>query len=370
MSRNIKYKLLFISHNINCIDMINDKLNFIDTEIVKTNNYKDALNLLEEDPASIIVISSDSNQKEDIEFIEKVRENIFFQDKPIIMLVESLKYSFKIPGVTTFLVKPIDKDRLSSTIIESIEKYYEQNILIEELFSKTKKHKEELNLMKDRMLLIFTHELKTPLNAIINFADHINRGLKKPLSRKKVNRYIELSEIIKINGEVLSNEINTLLDISKIKENRMVFNTEKISLDEIISHLVHNYKLLYSKKVQSNIETIEIIGDKKSIIHIFENIYSNALKYSRTEVKISLKEDENNFYLEVEDDGDGIKESQREKIFEIFEQTEETTLTREKEGTGIGLYIVKLLCTHFDYNIEITTSVLGGAKFCIIGSKG
>ena len=369
MNSNIKYQLLLVTQNEIYKDMIQTLLEGHDIEVSISKSYKDTLTMLDENAVSILQVDSLSNQEDDSKFIEDIRSKILFQDKPIIMFVESLKYSFKIAGVSSFLTKPLFDKKVHSTIIESLQKHYEQDILIKELFSQTQAHKEELTLMKDRMLLIFTHELKTPLNAIINFADHINRGLQKPLSRKKVDRFTELSEIIKINGEVLLNEINTLLDIAKIKEQRMVFNKESISLTEIISHLVHNYRLLYNKEVIDNIDDVTIVSDKKSIIHVFENLYSNALKYSRSKVEITLNEDDERFVLTIEDDGLGIEESQREKIFEIFEQTDETVLTREKEGTGIGLYIVKLLSEQFDYKVEVSTSYLGGAKFSITGKK-
>ncbi|MEA3354224.1 MAG: HAMP domain-containing sensor histidine kinase [Campylobacterota bacterium] len=376
----LKYKMLIICQKDISRQILEDICKAIDIETIVCHTTNEALELLEHDLYSLLIYSLLEDKEQNDKFVASVRSKQLFLDKPIISIIPNNKYFHTVLGVTDYIVKPLEFEKTKTLILNVIEKHYQQNILIEELFSQSnihkkevtkiqQKHEEEISLIKDRMLLIFTHELKTPLNAVINFADYINRGLQGKLTRKKIDRYIELSEIIKINGEVLLDEINTLLDIAKIKENRMVFNIDTVDLNSMINHSVYKYKMLYNKDVISSIDEVTIQTDKKSFEHIFENLFSNALKYSTSLVKVSLNSDNNKFILIVEDDGEGIEEDQRSKIFEIFEQTEETVLTRKKEGTGIGLYIVKLICDHFQYNIEGGKSKLGGAKFTISGIK-
>ncbi|RLA84190.1 MAG: hypothetical protein DRG78_02155 [Epsilonproteobacteria bacterium] len=366
----MKYSILIVSNNNRYIETIKDALSSekysTDIDILISVSIEETLELLSKDIMSLLIIEE---ELETPQFIEQVKQKSLFLDKPIILIANSIQSTTKRYDITDFLIEPLHKEEVESVIINALDKHYEKDRIINTLFSQKKEHDEELILTKDRMLLIFAHELKTPLNAIINFAGHINRGLQKNITRKKIDKYIELSEIIKVNGEILLSEITTLLDISKIKEQKMNFSIEKIVLNDILDHIIYKYKLLYNKNVLSNIEKIEMMGDKSSFIHIFENLYSNALKYSKEKVNISLTQDKENFYITIEDDGIGIKYNEYKKVFELFEQTEETVLDREKEGTGVGLYIVKLLCDKFKYNIEISTSVLGGAKFCISGKK-
>lgn len=341
---------------------------------------EEALELLEKNSYSFLLYSMFETTEENNEFAVKVRSIPLFMDKPIICVIPENKYFYTILDVSYYILGPLEFEKLKAIVENISKKFYEQNILIEELFSQSnnhkkevvqiqEKHQEEISLIKDRMLLIFTHELKTPLNAVINFADHINRGLQGKLTRKKIERFTELSEIIKVNGEVLLDEINTLLDIAKIKENRMVFNINMLHLNDTINDITHKYKMLYNKEVITSIDEVTIKSDEKSLKHVIENLFSNALKYSISLVKVSLKNDDKRFIIIIEDDGEGIEEDQRSKIFEIFEQTEQTVLTRKKEGTGIGLYIVKLICDHFKYDIKVDRSNLGGAKFTISGIK-
>jgi two-component system sensor histidine kinase RstB len=100
---------------------------------------------------------------------------------------------------------------------------------------------------------------------------------------------------------------------------------------------------------------------------LFTNLYSNSLKYSKSIIKISLYVDkEHSFILVVEDDGEGIADNQKEKIFDMFEQVDTDVLTREKKGTGVGLYTVKHFAKLCQMDIQVLDSnEFGGAKFVL-----
>jgi two-component system sensor histidine kinase RstB len=100
---------------------------------------------------------------------------------------------------------------------------------------------------------------------------------------------------------------------------------------------------------------------------IFINLYSNALKYSKSKIKIILDQnDKNEFSITIEDDGQGILKKDREKIFMMFEQINSEVLTRETKGTGIGLYTVKYFSELSNLDIQVDDSEnLGGAKFVL-----
>jgi two-component system sensor histidine kinase RstB len=102
---------------------------------------------------------------------------------------------------------------------------------------------------------------------------------------------------------------------------------------------------------------------------VYANLFSNALKYGKGEVLITTKLDNDKFQLTVEDNGDGIKEEDKVRIFNMFDQLDNQNLTRETQGTGIGLYFVKQLCGVLNYTIKIETSKkLKGASFIVSGT--
>jgi signal transduction histidine kinase len=152
-----------------------------------------------------------------------------------------------------------------------------------------------------------------------------------------------------------------------MKNDNFVLHIQEIELKTFIEKLTQKYSGMYGKNVILELSDGVVFSDEGSLLKIIENIYSNAIKYSKQSVKVKLKYENDMFHLHIEDDGRGIKESEREKIFELFEQTDNTVLTREHEGTGIGLYIVKLLCDKLKYSIAIDRSKLGGADFYIKG---
>jgi len=81
-----------------------------------------------------------------------------------------------------------------------------------------------------------------------------------------------------------------------------------------------------------------------------------------------LKQVDNEFILKIEDDGEGIKDKDKERIFDMFDQLDNKELTRDAKGTGIGLYLVKQLCNLLNYSIDIEKSQhLNGAAFVIRG---
>lgn len=371
----MKYTILVASHDDEFIKKLENFLQSIsdeaiDLKVIYAYSKEDILRYMEEDILSLLFLDSSVKNILTDEFLSQVRSNKLFEHKPIIARIASYKQlDLKKENCSIFL-KSTPIEELAYKIKSIIIKEYENSALISTIFDQNAQHQQQMGFLKDRMLLIFTHELKTPLNAIISFSNHINRGLQKEkISQKKIDKFIELSNLIKVNGEVLLSEITTLLDVAKIKENKMTYLKEEISLDSLLNKIINKYKYLYSKMVCSEIDTLNISTDANAFNHIFENLYSNALKYSNSKVNIELKTIDDEFELIVEDDGKGIDLKDKNRVFELFEQTEDTTLTREKEGTGIGLYIVKLLCDELNYKIEVEKSHLGGAKFILRGKR-
>jgi len=278
-------------------------------------------------------------------------------------------------GIDKFLMKPLNLDKLSIALHDTLDVLVTLNenlrleelsyTLTDELETKTK----ELSLFKDDMIAIFTHELKTPLHAIINFSEYIHKYIHKELTPKRIEKIADLAHKINANGLAQSAQIETLLDVSKYKAGKIVFNKSFIEPKRIIDSIVRRYQSLYEKEVTFQLENIAMMWDKKAFHMLFENIFSNALKHSSSKVHVSFHRiEKEQFILSIEDDGDGIKEDERSKIFGQFEQLDAAMLERKKAGTGLGLYLVKLILDNCDSSINVGESeLLGGASFNIIG---
>ena len=231
------------------------------------------------------------------------------------------------------------------------------------------KTKEELNFFKDDIISIFTHELKTPLNAIINFSEYIYKNISKELTESRLEKIERFSQKVLNNGKIQYDMIETMLEAATIKAGKIEVVKKTESLESMLMPVINRYEGVYSKTIIKEIEDFEIFVDRKLCSIVFTNLLSNALKYSKSTVLIKVRKFANNFELRIEDDGQGIPLEQQENIFNMFTQTHaDDVLKMEYQGTGIGLYTVGQLVDLCERKIVVGTSTrLGGASFMVRG---
>lgn len=234
--------------------------------------------------------------------------------------------------------------------------------------SRKAKEQELLSEAKNSFLILFTHELKTPLNAILNFSQYLFKNMEDIEKVPKDKRLYLLEQIYKSASSMFENVTN-ILDLSKLRHQKLqytltLFNTKESILDVIEKHaslaLEHKCVLLF----QSDGSDPFFTSDEYRFKQILSNILSNAIKYGNSVVEIFLLSDGEKIEIIVQDDGKGICD--KEEIFELYTQSSSGVSGIEKKGTGIGLHFVKLLCEglNLKYKIEDSTT-LGGTKFIL-----
>lgn len=240
---------------------------------------------------------------------------------------------------------------------------------------KTLQEKEKSLLsFKNDFVALFTHELKTPLNAIINFSDFIIRVIEKAeLNQKQIKKIESLASKIYQSGLQQERMINNLLEFAQIQSGKLEVHKKYVQISKVLIPIIENFKGMYPKEVIYHIpDDIYLYADPKICTMLFTNLYSNALKYSNSKVFISYESPkEDYFQLIVEDDGPGISDINKKNVFDLFVQSNEgSVLKMEKNGSGIGLYTAKLLADICEKNIILEDSkTLGGAKFIIEGKQ-
>ncbi len=231
-----------------------------------------------------------------------------------------------------------------------------------------KEHYRVMNKTKDEFLVVFTHELKTPLNAIINFSESASKRLQK-IDTPKKDSLIEMMRVIKENGDDMLETITNILDLSRLKSHKLEFKKDKFKLLDIIEGLLSKFDGLISESEvevlldKENLDSLLVL-DKTRVMQIISNLLSNAIKYSNKKVSIYGVLEDSKLLLILEDNGPGIEN--KEKIFELYEQEDDGGIKRASKGTGVGLHFVKLLCEgmKIDLLLEDSTS-LGGTKFTL-----
>jgi len=240
-----------------------------------------------------------------------------------------------------------------------------------------RKHEEELIKAKDTFLMVFTHELKTPLNSIINFSEHIHKQIEKEDFtstgfEKKRDRILEEAHIIKENGKDMLDNINNLLDASKLKDGSLKASITTVYLGDLFETLEINLKYSIEKSgVKLFIKCLDncmIYTDYEKISKILLNLLSNAIKYSNGKIMVTVECSDSGFEIIIEDNGSGIKDT--EKAFELFEQGDTDSMKREAKGTGVGLHVVGMMCKLLGIDIELKRSErLGGLCVRLSGSR-
>jgi len=200
-----------------------------------------------------------------------------------------------------------------------------------------------INKMKSEFVTIASHQLKTPLS-------QMNWELELLLSKNQSGlseKQLEIANTIRQSQETMARLVNDLLDVARIDQGRLVLNKEKVDLLEIIDAVINNNKIL-AKSSNVEISVIkpkklpEIIGDKKRIAVVVDNLISNAVKYIEEKgfVEIKVEEGDGKINVYVKDNGVGIPDNQQNSVFQKFFRSN-NAVRYQTEGTGLGLYISK-----------------------------
>ncbi|WP_214659314.1 ATP-binding protein [Candidatus Formimonas warabiya] len=223
----------------------------------------------------------------------------------------------------------------------------------------------DLDRLKDQFLANTSHELKTPLNAIIGIAESLGEGVSGKLSLEQK----EQLAMISISARRLSNLINDILDVSQLKNGDIKLNKRGLRLQDLVRQMMVVFEHLNQKKgilfrwhVPENLPPVW--GDEDRIKQIFYNLLDNALKFTeRGEITTSLWVEEDLVKITVADTGRGIAKDKYEDIFKSFYQIE-GPCTRSYSGTGLGLSITKHLVELHGGKISVVSEESKGARFC------
>jgi len=227
-----------------------------------------------------------------------------------------------------------------------------------------KAHLKEIeNTRKQKnFLLSVTHELKSPVASIRLIAETI---MKRSLPQEKI---ISLNEGIMQESVRLENLINNLLLASRIN-NEYQYNFEWCDLPELIDEVnMHIHRSHPEAEIQTSGQQqgFYILADRESMISVLNNLIENAIKYSPNpaKVRIAYAMKKNQCVLEIADQGSGIPDTEKSKIFQQFYRVGNEE-TRQTKGTGLGLYITEKIILAHKGKITVSDNQPGGTIFTI-----
>ncbi|RGJ25524.1 response regulator [Coprococcus comes] len=241
----------------------------------------------------------------------------------------------------------------------------------EEELREAKLKAECANKAKSSFLLNMSHDIRTPMNAIIGYAELASRHLQET---DKLGRYLEE---IQICGKELLSMLGNVLDLARIENNKVEMEYTVSNVHECFENCV----IMFQQQAESKNQTISLTEqimypyvymDEPHLSEVCLNIISNAIKYTNTGGWISCnvvqksceKEDWCNMIISITDNGIGMSEEFQKRIFETFERERNTTCSHI-EGSGIGMGITKKLVELMDGTIEVKSKQGKGSTFTV-----
>ena len=229
---------------------------------------------------------------------------------------------------------------------------------------------QEANRSKSSFLANMSHDIRTPMNAIIGITSLIRSDAG---DKGKVIEYVDK---IDTSSQHLLGIINDVLDMSKIEAGKTVFKYSDFSIVEFIQELdTIFHSQIYEKKqiftiTKENIQHEWVNGDRVHLMQIFSNLLSNAIKYTQEsgEIQLLAEECESNssvyakYRFLVSDNGMGMSADFKNTIFDTFTR-EENSLTNKIQGTGLGMAITKNLVDSMGGTLDVESEPGQGSCF-------
>lgn len=260
-------------------------------------------------------------------------------------------------------IDPISMDSRKTILIASV-------VNIEDITERIK-----LENMRRDFAANVSHELKTPLTSIQGFVETLkeNDDTIQPEMRK---RFLEIIENESYRLRILINDILLLSSIEGDEE----LGLEWVDLKEVnnrVFGILCDKASKYGVEMESEFNIAEdsdgkmlLYTQKQYFKELLINLITNGIKYNRPGgyVKVIYEEDEKNYYITVKDNGIGIDDEEKERIFERFYRVSKSR-NKDVEGTGLGLAIVKHILISLGGNIELKSQIGEGSSFKIILPK-
>ena len=232
-------------------------------------------------------------------------------------------------------------------------------------YSELNRKLKTLDEQKDEFISMVAHELRAPMTAIKGYVSMVMEGDAGKIS-EKARRF--LADANNINDRLIR-LVNNMLNVSRIEEGKMAFQMEHENLSHVVravfsqfSPEAHRKGLEYTLSIPTHIKD-KVNVDPDRIQEVIGNLISNAVKYTdKGFVNISLSQPNGKVVrVEVRDSGPGIPEDELDKLFKKFHRIE--TNVGKTTGTGLGLYISKLLVEKFNGTIGLKSKFGKGSTF-------
>lgn len=343
-----------------------------DVVCLKARSGDEALELLLVHDFALALLDVQMPTMDGFQLAEFMRGNVNARDIPLIFLTAGsadLQRRFRgyEAGAVDFIQKPIETDILRSKVRVFLDLYRSKREVLAQR-DELEAHARALRLAdkrKNEFLAVLGHELRNPIMAL-------NAGFSLIGKTDDQAKQSNILERMQVQSQHLARLVEDLLDVARIDQGKISLKPEKVRLQDVISSAVFIAKPKidagkHTLTVDVPQETIWMPGDFTRLSQIASNLLTNAAKYTPTNGKVALSAcvEDNRVRLSVQDNGVGIPDEIRERIFDLFAQAKGPD-ERARDGLGIGLALVKKLVEMHGGTIAVVSDGVGrGSCFTV-----
>ncbi|NQZ57652.1 MAG: response regulator [Lentisphaeraceae bacterium] len=357
-------KVLVVDDCAFTCEIIKHCLNSLGVQTIVCHDGDEALSLLEQNPEGFDLIMMDLMMRHmngDV-LCRRIHFDLKVKDVPILLLsgkaeTQEVMKLFKF-GVSDYIHKPFSREELLART-----EVHLQRRLYSTLMKKKVRELASISNMKDQYLAACTHDLRSPMAAIIGFielmidADDIKESYKCGLRE------------VRKSADYLLGLIGDILDVGK-SQTLNVKNFKPCDLVDICRTSLNTLKHLADRKsivlnFNNECSQASVLGDEISLVRAVNNLFANAIKFTGHGglVSLSVALEEGNAFLEVKDSGLGITPENQEHLFETYSDSSQGTAG--ETGTGLGLSITKGIIEAHGGTIEVISELGQGSCFTV-----
>ncbi len=390
-NKQVRPKILIVDDDANNLRVFERTLEPLNLDIIKAHSGQQALEVAHRHDFFLILMDVQMPDMDGFETATLILGHPKTRHIPIIFVTaiakdETFEFKGYESGAVDYLTKPINDTFLISKVSVFLQLWQQRQSLLEnhkeveqlnQELTQTiaeleiaRNAAEDASKLKSEFLSNVSHELRSPLNAIMALSQILSKNKNDRLSQKEVNTV----GIIHRSGKELMRLIDDILDLAKVEAGMIEIEIETFSLQNLLEAIVEQQAPIAAAKTQPLNLMLQVSDrlpkmiqtDPLRLSQIIRNLVTNAIKFTpRGSVTISVKAlSPSHFAISVSDTGIGIKPENLQSIFEAFKQ-EDASVTRRFGGTGLGLSISSNMVQLLDGEIHIQSELNKGSCFTV-----